>query len=262
MHPVLNIAIRAVRKGGNILIQNYDHQKINHEDQIKKQELTNKVIKMSEQSMINIIRKSYPEHIIFTKKYTHLVFKTSDVVWIINALDGISNFKKNLPHFCISIAIIIRNITEISVIYDPLRNELFTSVKGQGAQLNGYRMRCNSNRFLDNSLIGITISYKQSSFNDKITKIINMFLLRDVEIRSTGCINLDFSYIAIGRLDFLFNFNIHPLVVTAGSLQVKEAGGLISDFNGEANYVSSGSILVGNSKLMREILLKIRTCLK
>jgi len=258
MHPILNIAIRAARKGGNILIQNYDKQKVNHEKQIEKRYAISKIIKISETYMTDIIQKSYPKHIIITTKNTNLDFKMSEIIWFINALDGIDNFSKNLPHFCVSIAIIIRNITEISVIYDPLKNELFTSVKGQGAQLNGYRMRCSNVNFLSDSLIGITLSHKKSNFDNNIFEIVNMFLSERVKIRSTGCINLDLSYIAIGRLDFLFNFCANPFSIAAGSLQVRESGGLISDFNGGNNYFTLGSALIGNPKLMRIILVKIR----
>ncbi|XBC38423.1 MAG: inositol monophosphatase family protein [Buchnera aphidicola (Floraphis choui)] len=258
MHPILNIAIRAARKGGNVLVQNYDNHKINNEKQIEKQKFIDKMIEISEKSMINIIHQSYPEHIIITKKSKIIEFKISKIIWLINALDGINNFKKNLPHFCVSIAIIIRKVTEISVIYDPLRNELFTSVKGQGAQLNGYRMRCSKTNSLNDSLIGIILSYNKYYLNNNIIKIINLFLLEHVKLRSTGCINLDYSYVAIGRLDFLFNFNIQPFMMAAGSLQAKEAGGLISDLNGGNNYFSLGSVLVGNPKLMRIILIKTR----
>ncbi|XBC42529.1 MAG: inositol monophosphatase family protein [Buchnera aphidicola (Meitanaphis elongallis)] len=261
MHPVLNIAIRAARKGGDILIQNYDNQKINHEKQIGKREFITKMIKMSEQSMINIIHKSYPEHIVITNKNINIEFKISETIWLINALDGISNFERNLPHFCVSISIIVKKISEISVIYDPLRNELFTSVKGQGAQLNGYRMRCNNISLLNNSLIGIIFSNNKCYLHNNVFQIINAFLLNNVKLRFTGCTNLDYSYIAIGRLDFLCNFNAQLFTIIAGSLQVKEAGGLISDLYGGNNY-SSGSILVGNPKLMRVILTNIRKYLK
>ncbi|XBC43559.1 MAG: inositol monophosphatase family protein [Buchnera aphidicola (Meitanaphis flavogallis)] len=258
MHPILNIAIRVVRKGGNILIQNYDNQKIHYEKQAGKHELISKMIEISEKLMINIIHKSYPEHIIITQKNTNIVFKMSEIVWFINALDGISNFERNLPHFCVSVAVIIRKTTEISVIYDPLRNELFTAVKGQGAQLNGYRMRCNNVSVLNRSLIGITLPYKRYHINENFLKIVNTFLLENVKLRSTGCINLDYSYISVGRLDFLCNFDIQPFILTAGFLQVKEAGGLISDPNGGNNYFLFRSVLVGNAKLMRVILIELR----
>ncbi|QCI23289.1 inositol monophosphatase family protein [Buchnera aphidicola] len=258
MHPILNIAIRVARKGGNILIQNYDNQKINNDKQIKKQDLIVKMVEISEKLMINIIQKSYPKHIIITKNSKNVAFNMSEIVWLINALDGISNFERNLPHFCVSIAVIIRNITEISVIYDPLRNELFTSVKGQGAQLNGYRMRCNEISSLRNSLIGIIFSYSKCNKSNDIMKVFDSFLIENIKLRSTGCTNLDYSYIAIGRLDFLFNFNIKPFKITSGILQVKEAGGLISDVYGGNNYFALGSILAGNPKLMRIVLTKIR----
>ncbi|XBC39475.1 MAG: inositol monophosphatase family protein [Buchnera aphidicola (Nurudea shiraii)] len=263
MHPMLNIAIRAVRKGGSILVQNYDNYKTNNKKKIEKQELITKIIKISEKLMTNIIHKSYPEHIIITKTTKNVQNAKLKIIWLINALDGINNFKRNLPHFCVSIAIKIQNITEISAIYDPLRNELFTAVKGQGAQLNGYRMRCNNINSLKNSLIGMTYACNKFDVNTNFLKIFNIFLSRDIKLRFTGCLNLDYSYVAIGRLDFLFNFKIQPFMITAGSLQVKESGGLISDLNGGNNYFASDSVtLIGNAKLMRTILIKIRNNFK
>ncbi|XBC40993.1 MAG: inositol monophosphatase family protein [Buchnera aphidicola (Nurudea yanoniella)] len=260
MHPILNIAIRAARKGGHILVQNYDNQKINNETQEEKRDVIIKIIEISERLMIEIIHKSYPEHTIITKTRKYVKdTKGPKTIWLINALDGINNFKRNLPHFCISIAITIRNITEISVVYDPLRNELFTAVKGQGAQLNGYRMRCNNINVLENSLIGIIFSHKKHNIDKNFLEIFNMFSLKNIKLRSTGCLNLDYSYVAIGRLDFLFNFNINPFIIAAGSLQVKEAGGLISDLYEENNDFKLGSAtLIGNAKLMRIILTKMR----
>ncbi|AAO26990.1 myo-inositol-1(or 4)-monophosphatase [Buchnera aphidicola str. Bp (Baizongia pistaciae)] len=258
MHPILNIAIRVARKCGNILIQYYDRNKTNNEKQILKKDFITKIIFVLEKTMIDMIHKSYPEHSIITYHKNNKIFKNTEIIWLINALDGIKNFENNLPHFCISIAIIVRKTTQISVIYDPIRNELFTSVKGQGSQLNGYRMRCKSTNTLKRSLVGLVYPCNNSKFQNYFFTIINLLFSHEVKLRCTGCISLDCAYVAMGRLDYLFNGNLIPLLFSSGSLQIKESGGLISDLNGGHDYVSSGIILIGNPKLMRVILVKIR----
>ena len=262
MHPILNIAVRIARTCGNILIQHYDRNKINNESKILKHDLIIKIITIIETKIINMINKSYPEHSVITHHKKTKILKNTEIVWIINALDGIQNFENNFPHFCISIAVVIRNITQISVIYDPIRNELFTSVKGQGAQLNGYRMRCKNTNVLKDSLIGLIYPYKNMELKKYFIQIINFLLLNKVNLRCTGCISLDCTYVAMGRLDYLFNCNSKPFLFTSGSLQIKESGGLISDVNGGHNYTSLGLILTGNPKLTRAILVKIRESFK
>lgn len=262
MHPILNIAVRIARRCGNILIQYYDRNKNNNEEKELKANLITKIILIIEKTMITMIHKSYPEHSIITYHRKTKILKNTEIIWLINALDGIQNFENNFPHFCISLAVTIRNITQISVIYDPIRNELFTSVKGQGAQLNGYRMRCKNTNMLNNSLIGLIYLYKNQEFQSYFYQIINLLLLNKAQLRCTGCISLDCTYVAMGRLDYLLNCNLTPFTFTAGSLQIKESGGLISDIDGGHNYISSGFILTGNPKLMRTILVKIRELLK
>ncbi|CAL4321994.1 Inositol-1-monophosphatase [Buchnera aphidicola (Eriosoma grossulariae)] len=255
MHPMLNIAIRAVRKGGNFIVQKYDLQKntICKDNNINNLE---NIIYISEKKIIETISKSYPHHAICTNK-TILNKKFNEIQWIINPLDGITNFSKNIPHFCISIAVQIKNQTEISVIYDPIKNELFTAIKGKGAQINGYRMRCNNVSKLMFSTISINILNQHKSHNLYL-QIMKILLIEKIHFRLSGSNTLDLAYVATGRLDCLFNMNFTPWSFYAGELQLKESGALICDFRGGCNYLQSGISLIGHSKFIRLVFDKIK----
>ncbi|HXK00655.1 MAG TPA: inositol monophosphatase family protein [Buchnera sp. (in: enterobacteria)] len=259
MYPMLNIAVRAARKGGSIIIQNYDTHKhlIEHKNHYK-DNIINKIIQTTYNTMIDVIHKVYPNHFIYTKKYYN-IFKENSITWIINPLDGINNFEKQFPHFCLSIAVIIKNRTEISVIYDPLKNELFTAIKGQGAQLNGYRMRCSNIHTLENSKIGINFLMNKQYKTKNYFKIVELLLENDIHLISSGSTVLDLAYLASGRLDGVFNFYLEPRNILSGELQIRESGGIVSEITGGCyDYLHSKSLVTGNSKFLRVILSKIR----
>lgn len=253
MHPMLNIAIRAVRKGGNIITQNYDTQKFIKEDIDKKKIFIKNILYKTYKNISSVIYKSYPHHIILNKK-TDFSKNNKNTLWIINELDGKNNFIKNFPHFCISIAVIIKNNTEISVIYDPIRNDLFTSVKGQGSQLNGYRIRCSNINSLNYTTIAI---HFPSRNNQKYLSYLNVYkklLLCGISFRSTGSTVLDLAYVASGRIDGLLDFNLQPINIIAGKLQTRESGCLTSHFT-EKNDKNNHKIanLTSSPKLIRLI---------
>ncbi|HET9678894.1 MAG: inositol monophosphatase family protein [Buchnera aphidicola (Tetraneura akinire)] len=263
MYPMLNIAIRAVRKSGNLLIQKYDLKKnIINLDKKKNDHFIKNVINVVQNKMIEIIQKSYPDHVIDSQYKIHKTFLKKTIVWIINPIDGIDNFKKNLPHFSTSIAIKIKNNTVISAIYDPFKNELFTAINGKGAQLNGYRIRCSEIHSFSISSIAINDNiHKNQKLSFLYLKIINLLILQKVKFRCTGSSTLDLAYIANGRFDFLLHCNFKPYFFLAGQLQLKESGSLICDINGGSNYLQSGIALIGNYKFIRIIQKKIKELL-
>lgn len=259
MYPMLNIAVRAARKGGSIIIQKYDTQKNFIENKKNYKENTiSKIIQTTHKIMTDIIYKAYPNHFICTTKYNNS-FKENYVTWIINPLDGLNNFEKKIPHFCLSISVIIKNRTVISVIYDPLKNELFTAIRGQGAQLNGYRMRCSNENSLSNSKIGINFLIKKQYEKKNYFKIIELLLSKSIRFISSGSSVLDLAYLAAGRLDGVCNFSFKPRNIISGELQIRESGGIISELTGKCfNYFNSTSLVTGNSKFLRVLLSEIR----
>ncbi len=141
MHPMLNIAVRAARKAGNLIAKHYETPDTVETSQKGSNDFVTNVDKAAEAIIIETIRKSYPQHTIITEESGEHAGEEQDVQWVIDPLDGTTNFVKRLPHFSVSIAVRIKGRTEVAVVYDPMRNELFTATRGQGAQLNGYRLR-------------------------------------------------------------------------------------------------------------------------
>lgn len=141
MHPMLTIAVRAARKAGNLIAKNYETPDAVEASQKGTNDFVTNVDRDAEHLIIDVIRKSYPQHSIVSEERGELIGEDRDVQWVIDPLDGTANFIKRFPHFSVSIAVRIKGRTEVAVVYDPMRNELFTATRGQGAQLNGYRLR-------------------------------------------------------------------------------------------------------------------------
>ncbi|AWH90504.1 inositol monophosphatase [Buchnera aphidicola (Melanaphis sacchari)] len=258
MHPMLNIAIRAVRKGGNVIIQNYDTQKFIKEDITRKKNFIENVSYKTYKSISEIIYKAYPNHTILNN--IDPLRNEKNISWIVHELDGKNNFIKNFPHFCVSITVLIKNNPEISVIYDPLRNDLFTSVKGQGSQLNGYRIRCSDVSSLNCATIAFNLTSKY--YNNQFLSYLKLYkklLQSGIDLRCTGSSMLDIAYVSSGRIDCLFNFNLKPINFLIGKLQAQESGCLINDLT-ENNKFSHHNYtnLIGSSKCIRLITEKIR----
>ncbi len=149
MHPMLNIAVRAARKAGNLIAKHYETPDTVETSQKGSNDFVTNVDKAAEAIIIETIRKSYPQHTIITEESGEHAGEEQDVQWVIDPLDGTTNFVKRLPHFSVSIAVRIKGRTEVAVVYDPMRNELFTATRGQGAQLNGYPSARQNARDLD-----------------------------------------------------------------------------------------------------------------
>ncbi|CAL4320999.1 Inositol-1-monophosphatase [Buchnera aphidicola (Periphyllus testudinaceus)] len=255
MHPILNIAIRAARKGGNNIIQTYDKKIFNN---LENKKILIQEIKKSYKIITYIIKKSYPKHHILNNYNQFKLKNSKNPVWIINLIHGKKNFEKRFPSFCISISIFFRNIINISVIYDPLKNEIFTAVKGHGAQVNGYRMKSSNSNILHKSYLSSNINcvfLKNELFNYKILKNL---LNKGVIFRTTSLIPLDLSYLSDGRIDCMLEFNFKIKNYYSGILHVRESGGIISDFKGGCNYKNKLAIIANNSRLLKLIINEIK----
>ncbi|WP_457913679.1 inositol-1-monophosphatase [Candidatus Gillettellia adelgis] len=260
MHPMLTIAVRAARKAGDLIAKNYEMSNTIAASQEEVNNFIAHVNRDAEHVITRVIRKSYPKHNIFTGNHDELLGVDQDVQWVVYALDGASNFMKHFPHFSVSIAVRIKNRTEVGVVYDPMRNELFTASRGYGAQLNGYRLRGNHSKSLDGAIlaIGFPVQHKQSL--EVYIKIIGTLFNQCADFRHTGSSTLDLAYVAAGRVDGFFNIGgIKPGVFTAAELLVRESGGFVSDFAGDHHHLSSGNLIAGNARILKSILFTIRT---
>lgn len=258
MHPILNIAIYAVREAGKLINKYYGmFSSINH---VKFNENLLNISNTSAYLIANIIKKFYPNHI-FLNIYQNDEKKNifSKTQWIVDPLNGFRNFANNLPHFSISIAVQINLKTEISVIYDPIRNELFTAIRGQGAQLNGYRIRIKKNENIKYAILSSSSDCMKNEYNSDYCSFINSLLLNYQSFRCTGSVALDLAYVAAGRFSLFFNVQSKiKKKFISGDLLVRESGGVVTDFFGGHDYLISGNILAGHPNTIKKILSNIQ----
>lgn len=255
MIPILNIAIRAVRKAGNIIIQGFE--KINSDfnliNNFYKNEFIKKINETAKKEITKIVKSAYPYHSVIFKNISNDILKNKyQTEWIINTISGINNYIQGFPHFAISIAIKIRNRTEVAVIYDIIKNELFSAIRGKSAQINGYRLRIKKNK-KNKQFIAINCLSIQ---NKKILMLINNNQY-NINFRFTGSPALDLAYLSAGRIDAYLDTN-ENLDLFAGELLIKESGGIITDFDGSDNYFLSKTIVAGNIDTVKNLLIKIK----
>ncbi|MBJ3815685.1 inositol-1-monophosphatase [Shimwellia pseudoproteus] len=258
MHPMLNIAVRAARKAGNIIAKNYETPDAVETSQKGTNDFVTNVDKEAERAIIDVIRKSYPQHSIISEEAGELPGEDSDVQWVIDPLDGTTNFVKRLPHFCVSIAVRIKGRTEVAVVYDPMRNELFTATRGQGAQLNGYRLRGSNARDLDGTILATGFPFKAKQHATAYMNILGKLFTQCADFRRTGSAALDLCYVAAGRVDGYFEIGLRPWDFAAGELIAREAGALVCDFVGGHGHMLNGNIVAGNPRVVKAMLSSMR----
>jgi myo-inositol-1(or 4)-monophosphatase len=252
MHPMLNIAIRAARSAGNLIIRSLQH--VEHLDITTKglNDFVTDVDRLAEQEIINAIQKSYPEHAILAEESG--VQGDHDTVWVIDPLDGTKNFLHGFPHYCVSIAVVVKGRIEHGVIYDPLRDELFSASRGDGVKLNDRRLRVTKRKELAGGLLATGFPFKCPQHLPAYLATFNAVFPQVADIRRTGSAALDLAYVAAGRLDGYWEIGLEKWDLAAGALMVEEAGGVVSDFTGGDDYFNSGNIIVGNLRLHKHIL--------
>lgn len=255
MHPMLNIAIRAARRAGKIMIKAYENPiSIEIKSQNHNSMITNIDIAV-ETLIIDIIKKAYPEHTIISEMAGVLKGKDANTQWIIDPIDGTDNFARGLPYFSTSIALRIDGKTEVAVVFNPITNELFTTERGKGAQLNDRRLRINSAaRQLPHSFVA---THQDSTPEEYLTQsgaVLDKLINMPVTLRDLGCASLDLCYVAAGRIDLFYALHLKAWQLAAGELILREAGGLLTDFSGNPNYFSSGNTVASAPKIMKEFL--------
>ncbi|MDO4626427.1 MAG: inositol-1-monophosphatase [Pasteurellaceae bacterium] len=259
MNPMLNIAIRAARKAGNVIAKGYEHRDSVQATVKSTNDYVTNIDKAAEASIIEVIKTSYPEHAIITEESGALAGKENDIQWIIDPLDGTNNFVKGFPQFCVSIAIRVKGRTEVGVVYDPIRNELFTAVRGEGAKLNDMRLRVDNKQELQGAIIATGFPFKQTHSMHLQFAIMQSLIEQCADFRRAGAAALDLCYVAAGRVDGYFEIGLKPWDCAAGELIVREAGGLVTDFNAGHNYLASGNIVAAPARVLKEMLARIQS---
>ena len=247
MHPMLTIAIRAARIAGDLIqrsAENVDRLSINKKS---KNDFVTEVDLIAEQEIIKIILNAYPEHSILAEESGE--HKGNDYIWIIDPLDGTTNFLHGYPQYAVSIALKRKGRIEVGVIYDPLRDELFTAEKGGGAMLNNRRIRVSKQTNINEALLGTGFPFKYPEHFDSYLQMFKTLMGNTAGIRRAGSAALDLAYLSTGRFDGFWEIGLKPWDMAAGILLVQEAGGVITDFSFENDYLKSGNLIAGNPKM-------------
>jgi len=252
MHPMLNIAVKAARRAGNLIHRSAD--KIDHLTVTKKShaDFVSEVDRAAEQSIIETLLNAYPDHAILAEESGGQ--GESEFLWIIDPLDGTTNFLHGVPQFAVSIALQHKGIITQAVVYDPTKNELYTATRGRGAFLNDKRIRVTKRTNLTDSLIGTGFPYTRFEHMDAYLAIFKELMQKTSGLRRPGSASLDLAWTAAGRYDGFFETGLNAWDIAAGTLLVAEAGGMVSDLSGGDTYLKTGHLCAGNPDIHSQLL--------
>jgi len=255
MHPMLNTAVKAARKAGSIINRASLDLDLVRVSAKGRSDFVTEVDHAAEAAIIETLKTAYPQHAILAEESGATRSETgADYTWIIDPLDGTTNFIHGFPQYAVSIALQHGGQITQAVVYDPTRNELFTSTRGRGAFLNDRRLRVSRRDKLREALIGTGFPFRQLDHLDEYVRMFKRITEETAGIRRPGAAALDLAYVAAGRLDGFWEFGLSPWDMAAGSLLIIEAGGLVGDFLGEKSYLESGRIVCGAPKVYEELL--------
>lgn len=258
MHPMLNIAVRAARVAGNIIMRGYETRNELKLEQKGENDFVTQIDKDAEQAIIHKIKQSYPEHA-FIGEESGNTGENAEFTWIIDPIDGTTNFIKGIPHFCISIALIHKGKIDQGLVFDPVRSELFTASRGAGAQLNGYRIRASKPKELSGTILATGFPFRDKSTFDTYNTAFSNIFKTSGDVRRSGSAALDLAYVASGRYDGYYERGIKPWDIAAGELLVRESGGLVTDFKGNNDPLYKGEIVAGSAKVIRGLVQHLKS---
>jgi myo-inositol-1(or 4)-monophosphatase len=234
--PAVNIMVKAARAGGNVLLRSL--ARLDAIDAVEKEHLdyASEVDRAAEADIVKELRRAHPDYAVLGEEGGHSKGNRgpSRYTWVIDPLDGTSNYLRGFPHWCVSIALCEGPDPLHAVIFDPLRNELFTASRGGGAQLNGKKIRVAERKDLDGALLATGFAPRERKRVDAQLDCLKSLMTQAEDVRRAGSAALDLAYVAAGRLDGFFEAGLKPWDIAAGALLVREAGGRVGDFRGAA----------------------------
>lgn len=277
LHPMLNTAIKAARRAGSIINRaslDLDRVKVSRKQH---NDFVTEVDEAAEKAIIDVLLTAYPDHRILAEESGRAAAKGAsreaggrnerpgdgepaphdpsvDNLWVIDPLDGTTNFIHGFPQYCVSIGLMQRGVVTQGVVYDPNRNDLYVASKGRGAFLNDRRIRVSKRHRMNEALLGTGFPFKNLDTLDRYLAMFRLLTSQTAGIRRVGAAALDLAYVASGRLDGFFEIGLMPWDIAAGMLLVTEAGGLVGDFQGDTDILYTGDVLAGPPKLFAQLV--------
>ena len=250
---MLNTAVKAARKAGSIITRaSFDVDKLTIRRK-QQNDFVSEVDDAAEEAIISVLREAYPDHG-FLGEESGYKDRNADHLWVIDPLDGTTNFLHGVPQYCVSIALLHKGVPSQAVVFDPNRNELFTATRGAGAFLNDRRIRVSRTDRIEDALLGTGFPFKEITHLDEYVRMLKNAMRTCSGVRRPGAAALDLAWVACGRYDGFWEMGLSPWDMAAGALLVREAGGLVGDFDGNEGYLDSGRIVAANSKLFASLL--------
>jgi myo-inositol-1(or 4)-monophosphatase len=253
MHATLNIAVKAARRAATVINRASTQLDLLTVQSKSPNDFVTEVDRAAEQAIIEVLRDAFPGHGILAEESGESG-PESEFTWIIDPLDGTTNFIHGLPQYAVSIAQTKNGVLEHAVVYDPNTNEMFTASRGAGAFLNDRRIRVSRRTRLNEALIGTGFPFRRFDHVDAYLAMFKELTQRTAGIRRPGAASLDLAYVAAGRFDGFWEMGLSPWDMAAGVLLIQEAGGLVSDLSGEANYLTTGNLVAGTPKIFGQLL--------
>lgn len=253
MQPMLNIAIRAARRAGDFILRKINKLPDLQVEVKARNDYVSEVDRQAEALIIEELLKAYPKHGILAEESGEIVGEEG-YRWIIDPLDGTTNFLHGLPHYAVSIACQQQGKLEHAVIYDPFKQELFAASRGDGATLNNRRIRVSKTSNLKTSLLATGFPFRHPDHIDSFSKRFMAFLRSVADMRRAGAASLDLAYVAAGRYDGFWESGLSSWDVAAGALIIREAGGLVTDYSGNEGFLDRGEIVAANPKILAHML--------
>jgi myo-inositol-1(or 4)-monophosphatase len=250
---MLNTAVKAARKAAAIITRaSYDVDKLTVRSK-RKNDFVSEVDHAAEDAIIGVLRDAYPDHG-FLAEESGETQSEREYVWVIDPLDGTTNFLHGVPQYCVSIALMQKGVAQQAVVFDPNRNELFTASKGAGAFLNDRRIRVSRTDKVEEALVGTGFPFREFAHVDDYLRMMKNVMAGTAGMRRPGAAALDLAWVAAGRFDAFFEMGLSPWDMAAGALLVREAGGLVADFGGNERFLESGRVVAANGKIFAAFL--------
>jgi len=256
VNPTLNTAVKAARQAGRIIVRSFDRGDTLNVSRKGFNDYVSEVDRAAEQAIIDVLRRAYPDHGFLAEESGHSA--GNDYEWVIDPLDGTTNFIHAVPYCAVSIALRHKGRLQHGVVFDPLRDELFTASAGAGAHLNSRRIRVSGTRKLEQSLLGTGFPFRSLTDLDSALRTMKELLPRTSGIRRPGAAALDLAYVACGRFDGFWETGLQPWDMAAGCLLIREAGGLVTDLANRGRFLETGGVVAGNPAVHPALLNAVR----